>query len=167
LPEFVIYGRPKIIDILVTSGASVATARDNHYHNPPNYVVLEPEDTRSRTRNLQQTNTNGYKFQNEKGSIEEALEFVSNWGEDGKIYSTSPEYQEQLRTLLRKFDYRLDTNFAKMDRIQHEAIGDFKTRVHNTYYNGMNIGEWNRLIARGAYADIEDALERHLDIKRD
>ena len=167
LPEFVIYGKPKIIDILVTSGASVAASRDNHYHNPPNYIVLEPEDTSSRTRNLQQTNTNGYKFQNEKGSIEEALEFVNNWGENGRVYSTSPEYQEQLRTLLRKFDYRLDTNFAKMDRIQHVAIGDFKSRVHNTVYNGMKIGEWNHLIARGSYKDIEDALERYLDIKRD
>ena len=167
LPEFVIYGKPKIIDILVTSGASVAASRDNHYHNPPNYIVLEPEDTSSRTKNLQQTNTNGYKFQSEKGSIEEALEFVNNWGENGRVYSTSPEYQEQLRTLLRKFDYRLDTNFAKMDRIQHVAIGDFKARVHNTVYNGMKIGTWNRLIASGAYEDIEDALERYLAIKRD
>lgn len=45
------------------SGRSVAEARDNHYHNPPDYLVIEPEDTTSRTRNLQQTNTNGYKFQ--------------------------------------------------------------------------------------------------------
>lgn len=69
LPEYVIYGKPKIIDILITSGSSVAKARDDHYHNPPNYVVLEPENTSLRTQNLQQTNTNGYKFQNEKGAI--------------------------------------------------------------------------------------------------
>jgi hypothetical protein len=165
LPEYVIYGKPKIIDILITSGASVAAARDTHYHNPPDYVVLEPEDTTTRTQNLQQTNTNGYKFQNEKGSIEKAREFVKAWGINGTVYSTAPEYQELLRTLLRKFDYRLDTNFAKMDRIRHKEIEAFKTRVHNTVYEGMTVGEWNRLLSCGNDKDIAAALEKHLNIK--
>lgn len=165
LPEYVIYGKPKIIDILITSGSSVAAARDTHYHNPPNYVVLEPEDTTARTQNLQQTNTNGYKFQNEKGCIHEATEFVKAWGIDGVLYNTSPEYQKQLRTLLRKFDYRLDTNFAKMDRIRHKEIEAFKTRVHNTIYQGMTVGEWNRLLSCGNDKDIAAALEKHLHIK--
>jgi hypothetical protein len=167
LPENIIYGKPKIIDILITSGASIAKARDTHYHNPPNYVVLEPENTSARTQNLQQTNTNGYKFQNEKGSFQEAKEFVDAWGEGGCSYSTSPEYQEQLRTLLRKYDYRLDTNFAKMDRICHEGIEEFKTRVHNTVYKGLTIGKWNRLLSRGSEADVALALETHLAIKTD
>lgn len=165
LPEYVIYGKPQVIDIFITSGASVAAARDAHYHNPPNYVVLEPEDTTARTQNLQQTNTNGYKFQNEKGSIKEATAFVEAWGEQGRIYNTSPTYQEQLRTLLRNFDYRLDTNFAKMDRIRHEGIEQFKTHVHNTIYNGMTIGEWNKLLSCGNDEDIAAALEKHLHIK--
>lgn len=165
LPEHVIYGKPKIIDILITSGASVAAARDAHYHNPPNYVVLEPENTSARTQNLQQTNTNGYKFQNEKGSIKKAIAFVEAWGANGAIYNTSPMYQEQLRTLLRNFDYRLDTNFAKMDRIRHEGIEEFKTRVHDTIYNGMTIGEWNRLLSCGSDTDIAAALEKYLHIK--
>lgn len=167
LPEFIIYGKPKIIDILITSGASVAKARDDHYHNPPNYVVLEPEDTTSRTQNLQQTNTNGYKFQNEKGSIEDAQKFVEEWGKDGEVYSTSLEYQEQLRTLLRSFDYRLDTNFAKMDRIKHEEIESFKKRVHATMYKGLTVGEWNRLLSRGSETEVAAALEEHLGIKED
>lgn len=167
LPENIIYGKPKIIDILVTSGISVAKARDDHYHNPPNYVVMEPEDTSARTQNLQQTNTNGYKFQNEKGSIEEATAFVKKWGVDGCNYSTSPEYQEQLRTLLRQYDYRLDTNFAKMDRIRHEGIQEFKDRVHETVYKGLTIGEWNKLLSRGSEKDVAAALETHLGIKQD
>lgn len=61
LPENIIYGKPKIIDILITSGTSVAKARDSHYHNPPNYVVLEPENTTARTKNLQQTKGDGKK----------------------------------------------------------------------------------------------------------
>lgn len=167
LPEYIIYGKPRIIDILITSGSSVAKARDDHYHNPPNYVVLEPENTSERTQNLQQTNTNGYKFQNEKGSFEDAEDFVNAWGEEGKIYKPDPEYQEQLRTLLRSFDYRLDTNFAKMDRIRHADIEEFKTRVHATVYQGLTVGEWNKLLSRGSEEAIAAALEKHLRIKGD
>lgn len=167
LPEHIIYGKPRIIDILITSGSSVAKARDDHYHNPPNYVVLEPENTSERTQNLQQTNTNGYKFQNEKGSFEDAEKFVNAWGEEGKIYKTDPEYQEQLRTLLRSFDYRSDTNFAKMDRIRHADIEEFKARVHATVYKGLTVGEWNKLLSRGSEDAIAAALEKYLGIKED
>jgi hypothetical protein len=167
LPEHIIYGKPKIIDILITSGSSVAKARDNHYHNPPNYVVLEPENTSERTQNLQQTNTSGHKFQNEKGSFEEAEKFVNAWGTDGKVYKTNAEYQEQLRTLLRSFDYREDTNFAKMDRIRHAGIEEFKTRVYATVYKGLTVGEWNKLLSRGSEEDVAAALEKYLGIKED
>jgi len=165
LPENIIYGKPKVIDILITSGASVAKARDDHYHKPPNYIVMEPEDTSSRTTNLQQTNTNGYKFQSEKGNFEDAVTFVKDWGESGKTYSACAKYQEQLRTLLRAFDYRLDTNFAKMDRIQHSGIEEFKSRVLSTVYKGLSIGEWNRLISKGTEEEIKVAFEEHLHIK--
>jgi hypothetical protein len=62
LPEKIIYGKPRILDVCVVSGLSVALARDTHYHNPPDYLVIEPEDTTKRTANLQQTNTSGYKI---------------------------------------------------------------------------------------------------------
>lgn len=165
LPEFVIYGKPTIIDILITSGASVAATRDAHYHNPPNYLVLEPEDTTERTQNLQQTNTNGYKFQNEKSDISKAEKLVKSWGTDGKKYLTSEEYQIQIRTLIQGFNYRLDTNFAKMDRIRHEGIQEFKSRVYETVYKGLTIGEWNTLISKGNEEDIQSAFEKHLNIK--
>jgi len=71
LPELVIYGKPRILDVCVVSAYSIAKVRDNHYHNPPDYLILEPEDTTQRTANLQQTNTNGYKFQ---GTDEEFFE---------------------------------------------------------------------------------------------
>lgn len=63
LPEYLLYGKPKIIDVWINTAKSLALARDTHYHNPPDYLVVEPEDTTTRTANLQQTNTNGYKFQ--------------------------------------------------------------------------------------------------------
>lgn len=49
LPDRLIFGKPKIIDVCIVSGGSVAAARDNHYHNPPDYLILEPEDTAART----------------------------------------------------------------------------------------------------------------------
>jgi len=76
LPEYLIYGKPKIIDVCVVSGQSVAKARDDHYHNPPDYLVLEPEDTTARTSNLQQTNR-------PKGPEAAYLGFWKNkWGTD-------------------------------------------------------------------------------------
>ena len=61
VPEHMLYGQPKILDLCIVSARSVAASRDEHYHNPPDYLVIEPLDTSKRTRNLQQTNTSGYK----------------------------------------------------------------------------------------------------------
>jgi len=166
-PEYVIYGKPQIIDIVIVSGASVAKARDDHYHNPPDYLVLEPEDTTQRTVNLQQTNTNGYKFQGTKSQFRTAQELVASWGEGAGAYSPTPEYQRHIRLLIEQFPYRLDTNFAKMDRISHEGIEEFKARVLSTDYKGMTIAEWSRLFSRGTETDIASAISTHLNVEKE
>jgi hypothetical protein len=147
LPEHLIYGRPYLLDVVVVNGLSVARARDNHYHNPPDYLVLEPEDTKERTRNLQQTNTNGYKFQGTAAQFHKALKIVEGWGAGGKKYKPTHDYQQQIRELTSKFKYRLDTNYAKMDRIAHPGIEEFKTRVCGTKVNGMTVAAWTNLFA--------------------
>ncbi len=147
LPEHVIWGKPQIIDILVVSGKSVAEARDLHYHNPPHYIIFEPENTSERSANLQQTNTNGYKLQDDQCDLTEAVEFVDSWGESGRKYSYAPEYQRLLRTLYGKFIYRLDTNYAKIDRIGHEGIEAFKSSVLSTDFNGKTIKQWSAILA--------------------
>jgi len=164
LPEKLIYGKPRILDVCVVSGLSVALARDNHYHNPPDYLVLEPEDTTARTRNLQQTNTNGYKWQGTADQFVEAKRLVTGWGADECNYKPTPDYQLRLRELLANYPYRLDTNFAKMDRIFHQDIEDFKTCVLRTSYNGMTIQEWARLLSRGNERSIRMDLEKRLGI---
>ena len=164
LPERLIFGRPNIMDVCVVSGLSVARARDDHYHNPPDYLVLEPEDTTTRTRNLQQTNTNGYKWQGTCEQFAEASAIVASWGKDGHIYKPTSEYQRQLRELTARFSYRLDTNFAKMDRIVHSEIEAFKKRVMQTDCNGMKVGEWLRLFASRDDMKICKALENYLAI---
>lgn len=164
LPEFLIFGKPKIIGMVIVSGASVAAARDTHYHKPPDYLVLEPEDTTTRTSNLQQTNTNGYKFQGSPEQFIEAQKLVSSWGEGGNAYLSTPEYQLRLRELISRFPYRLDTNFAKMDRIIHSQIEDFKSEVYNMEYHGMKIKEWNKLLSKGDEEKIKKKLKKHLNI---
>jgi len=167
LPEFLIFGKPKVIDIVVVSAASVARARDVHYHNPPDYIVLEPEDTTQRTSNLQQTNTNGYKFQGSDEQKAEALAHCASWGEGGTTYVPTPTYQQQLRELIAQYPYRLDTNFAKMDRIVHPEIESFKSRVHATRFHGRTIGAWNRLLCRGSSDVIKRELSERFQIGDD
>lgn len=158
LLEHVIWGKPQIIDVLVISGKSVAEARDLHYHHPPNYIIFEPEDTSERSANLQQTNTNGYKLQDDQCDLADAVAFVDTWGESGKKYSYSPEYQRLLRTLYSKFVYRLDTNYAKIDRIEHEGIENFKSRVLSTDFNGKTIKQWSAILASKNDQLLEEAL---------
>jgi hypothetical protein len=167
LPEKVVFGRPRIIDVCVVSGLSVAQVRDNHYHNPPDYLVIEPRDTKARTKNLQQTNTNGYKWQGTQEQFEEAKEMVKSWGENGTVYKPTIEYQEQLSCLIARFPYRLDTNFAKMDRIVHPEIEKFKTKVLSTDFQNLKIGDWSRLLCKGDDQSIKQTLAKHFDIKEE
>lgn len=159
LPEHVIWGKPQIIDVLVVSGKSVAEARDRHYHRPPDYLIFEPEDTMDRTANLQQTNTNGYKLQADKCNVADAVAVVESWGANGKDYSPSPAYQQLLRMLYGQFVYRIDTNYAKVDRIEHDKIKALKTRVFNTRFHGKTIKQWRTILASKNDEMLERALE--------
>lgn len=159
LPEHVIWGKPKIIDVLVVSAKSVAEARDKHYHKPPEYIIFEPEDTSARASNLQQTNTNGYKFQEDKSDIKKAICEVNSWGPTGRLYSPLPEYQKKLRELEGHYTYRLDTNYAKIDRIEHHEIENFKTKVLNTTFNGKTISQWSSILASNNNLVLEEALK--------
>lgn len=153
LPEFLIFGRPVIIGVFVASGASVAKARDNHYHNPPDYLVLEPEDTKKRTRNLRQTNTNGYKWQSsddpkvEAVKKKEVAELIKSWGANARKYSAAADYQAKLRKLRGMANYRLDTNFAKIDRVGHSGIEAFAKTVYDKKFHGRRIGEWGTILS--------------------
>jgi len=167
LPDKLIYGKPKILDVVVVSGASVAKARDDHYHNPPDYLVLEPEDTTARTRNLQQTNTNGYKWQGTDTQLIQAEAVVQAWGADGKSYQPTAEYQARLRELIARFPYRLDTNYAKVDRIRHPELEAFKSHVLNTSVEGMTVAQWSRMFANSSEEMIRKALSSRLGIKEE
>jgi len=159
LPEHMIYGKPKIIGVCSASGKSVAAARDTHYHDPPDYLVIEPEDTSKRTRNLRQTNTNGYKFQGSAKQLREAEELVKKWGKDGATYKPTLQYQIMLRELFAKFPYRLDTNYAKIDRIKHTGIEAFKASVCKKEFHGISVSKWTKILASEDDAAIRSAVE--------
>lgn len=164
LPQNLIYGKPSIIGVCVASAKSVAVARDTHYHNPPDYLVLEPEDTSQRTRNLQQTDTNGYKWQGTAGQFQQASRIVKKWGKAGQRYSPTRQYQKRLRELLARFPYRLDTNFAKMDRIVHADIEAFKALVLAREVHGRTISEWSQILFRSEEIEMRRALSEQLGI---
>ncbi len=165
LPEFLIFGRPVIQDLCIVSGASMAMARDVHYHNPPDYLVVEPNDTTLRTGNLQQTNTNGYKWQGTPAERAEAEKLVRSWGAEWRDYSPSAEYQVRIRELMSKFPYRLDTNFAKTDRIVHPGIEAFKTRVLASTVHGKTVLQWARLFGAENDYGVGVALQKALAIE--
>ena len=170
LPEYLIFGEPKILGVSVVSGASVAKARDDHYHNPPDYLVLEPQDTKKRTKNLQQTNTAGYKWQAHDDSLIEAKNLAKatallvSWGADGKDYSSLPAYQQKLKAMSGEFTYRLDTNFAKLDRVGHDDVEAFAASIYAMDYHGKTIGEWNTLLSSRNETAIKAALAEKFGI---
>lgn len=159
LPSEILYGSPEVFDIWTGSAESVALARDAHYNNPPDYLVIEPNDTTLRTMNLQQTDTNGYKIQetdaarkNRARDMARELELLD------MPYSISPEYQAKLRQLRNSFSYRLETNFSKIDRIGHPGIESFKREVLNSTQGGRSLAEWHRIfVLRGAsFVSLEE-----------
>lgn len=163
VPARMLFGRPKILDMVIVSARSVAAARDAHYHKPPGYLVVEPLDTSERTRNLQQTNTSGLKWQGTKAELEQAAKVVARWGKRGAAYKPTRDHQELLRGLTNTYSYRLDTNYGKMDRVVHPGIEAFKSRVMNTEVEGRIIAEWGRFFRRGKEA-ISTELEARFRI---
>ena len=142
----VVYGSPVIVDVLSVSASSAAAARDLHYHQPPRYLIVEPGDTTARTLNLQQTNVNGYRIQDADAATLAAATTVMRAmpGYDGPPHS--PGAQAAARELQNRFSYRLDTNFAKIDRIDHHGIEGFKTAILASRHRGRTLLQWARLL---------------------
>mgnify|MGYP001788258992 FL=1 len=64
-----------------------------------------------------------------------------------------------------RYKYRLDTNFAKMDRIRHPGIEEFKKRVYNIEVSGMTVVKWNKLLASNKEEKIKEILRDYFDIR--
>jgi len=54
----------------------------------------------------------------------------------------------------------MDTNYAKIDRIEHPDIEEFKTRVLNMKFRGKKIKDWAKLLS-GKVPD--DVLKKEIE----
>lgn len=148
LPEYLIAGRPKVLGVFTCPAIEVAIARDTKYHQPPHYVLREPEDTSGRTRNLQQKNTNAFIFQGSPAEQEEAEALVASWGPDGRRYRPDKAYQATIRDLMARFPYRAETNFAKLDRIDLLSLETFKSMMYASTFIDHTVEEWRAYLKR-------------------
>lgn len=137
--DHVIFGSPQVLGVLSVDAESVARQRDLHYHKPPHYLIVEPEDTTKRTVNLQQSNVNGYLLQ---GSPSSSARGILRSSPGRRAEPHTPEAQT-LATELQNIDrYRLDTNFAKIDRVDQPEIEDFKATILATEHREKTITQW-------------------------
>ena len=140
----IIFGTPEIVGVLVVDARSVAKKRDRHYHDPPNYICEEPQDTTARTRNLQQTNVLGFKLQElDPKRLTTVRQLYAGSPAKGNGSETA-KGQALSRQLLNAATYRQDSNFAKIDRIDHPEIEKFKANVLAKQFRGCSIGQWTR-----------------------
>lgn len=145
-PEYILHGRPKILGVYVIPAMNLAISRDSHYYQPPHYLLIEPGDTINRTKNLQQRNVEGYVQQEWAKNMEkDALTLLKNSGislDDYKINPTTIAVMQKLRA---DFPYRLDTNFAKINRIENQGVNDFKKKIFSEIMFGHPISYWTKI----------------------
>lgn len=140
-----VFGQPQILGVLVVSGEELALSRDSHYHKPPEYLTIEPNDTSDRTSNLQQSNVNGYRLQESKADPAKlAAARQRTYTEDPPHSSIA---QDEAAQLLVDLEYRLDTNFAKIDRVSNERVENFKREIMASSYLDRTITQWKVIFA--------------------
>lgn len=142
----IVYGTPKILGILSVDADAVASSRDSHYFKPPQYLTVEPGNTTNRTKNLQQSNVNGYRLQvDDPTLIAKAKKLVAD-KKGASLIPHSREAQLLANELMSRYQYRLDTNFAKVDRIDNSEIENFKSAILGQSERGRTIKEWSKLL---------------------
>lgn len=148
-----IFGKPKILGVLTVPAAELAKSRDDHYHTPPDYLIIEPQDTAARTVNLRQSNVNGFKLQESDCDPEKLararVDLKKEYGRaiEGPYEPHSVEAQSVARRLQNELTYRADTNFAKIDRVGNAAVEKFKSEILKSKYLGKTISDWKRIFA--------------------
>lgn len=143
--DHVVWGTPQLLGVCFHPALEIAETRDRHYYSPPVYLIVEPGDTADRTVNLQQSLVEGYRLQeSNQHLIASAKSLVLAHG-DAAFDPYTPEAEEVVGLLMSRYDYRLETNFAKIDRIGHGGLEAFKTEILATEIQGRTVDEWRRL----------------------
>jgi len=145
----IVFGTPTILDFALFDAEDVARVRDEHYHQPISYLVVEPEDTTDRTVNLQQANVMGFRVQTKD---EERLGQMQVLLGDRWEHPYTPWSRAMVKVLRQNLEYREETNFAKLDRIDHPGIEAFKARILAMEYRGRSVATWTEIL-RGLTSD--------------
>lgn len=155
----IIQGRPIILDYALFEAMGLAQARDEKYHKPPRYLVVEPEDTSNRPANLQQANTDGLIMQTDSPDVlTRAAAMVPTGFSEPPYTESSRELTEKLRN---NFRYRTETNFAKLDRIGHAGVNAFKAQVLAMEHLGRPISDWTKTLR---YLASDDPRKRAIGL---
>lgn len=161
----VIHGQPLILDFEFVDALDVAKVRDAKYHNPPAYLVSPPDDNEGRIASMLLRNVEGYVLQPSNTAADLAKvkviqDALTNVADLGKPHDQNTA--ELTRHLRANLNYRLDTNFAKVDRIDHPAIEAFKERNLQREHMGRTFKEWQQVLKHlksGSPEEQEKALE--------
>lgn len=145
----VIHGQPLILDVQFIDAMSLATTRDAHYNHPPDYLVSPPDDNEGRISSMLLRNVEGHVLQPSTTPesrarvrvIQDALLQQAVLGEPH--HEVTAELTRHLRANL---TYRLDTNFAKLDRIQHPDVEVAKTRNLARVHMGRTFAAWRTVL---------------------
>ena len=145
----VIHGQPVILDVQFVDALSVAEVRDAHYNRPPRYLVSPPDDNEGRIASMLLRNVEGHVLQ--PSNSPEALDRVRVIQEAllDKADLAMPHHEvtaELTRHLRANLTYRLDTNFAKIDRIDHPGIEEAKSRNLARTHLGRTFAEWQQVL---------------------
>ena len=101
--------------------------------------------------------------------MQQAVKDIQKWVKknnttNSTLIPASSQYQEMASFLMSKYPYRLDTNFAKIDRINHNDIESFKERVLNTIIYGKPLSYWSKLLSRGDVIAIQQEMKDLLEL---
>ena len=160
LPTNLLYGDPQVIGTWVGDGLEMAKSRDNHWHDPPASLILEPDFSPTREAHKQHTNVDRYLWNDDESKLEEAKEMAEEKGLIDGPYSHDREYQRKVRELHNSFIYKKGANnFRKLNRLHHEPLNRFPDRIRkNTTIEGKQLDEWNRHLVKGETKPFESLL---------
>lgn len=156
--DHVVWGTPTLLNVFVVPAIEIAETRDRHYYDPPRYLIVEPGDTAERTRNLQQSLVEGYRLQEaNEHMIASAEAYVRAKGQE-VLDPYTPEGESLVADLMGRYDYRLETNFAKIDRIGHAGLEAFKRETLGIELQGRTVNQWRRTF-RDLTSNQEEKVE--------
>lgn len=138
----VLFGAPTILDVLSVDAYSVARLRDFNYHNPPENLIIEPEDIQNDGDSLQRNHVNGYRIMEREPEALEAAWAAARSHPDFQAPPGSERAQDFSRMLLEKYEYKLDGKFAKIDWAKHPEVEAFKSNVLRMEPYGCPLKDW-------------------------